>query len=167
MPIAAAHLRLLFERHSDALVRFAASRVDDPEDVVAEAFLRAFRSMPEHLVFDEAGQRAWLFRVVRNLTISTARRRAVAERYLAKHVGRPHDADERSTGTGDESLATHLAALPERQRVALELRFLHDLDVDSVAQVLGMTAEATRALTYRALSSLRRSMVVPTARAEA
>jgi DNA-directed RNA polymerase specialized sigma24 family protein len=42
--------------------------------------------------------------------------------------------------------------------VVLELRFIHDLDVEATAEVLGMSPEATRALTYRALTRLRGSV---------
>lgn len=157
MPIDAPDLRLLFERHSESLLRFAGGRTLDPDDAVAETFLRAYRSMPIDLIDDEPGQRAWLFRVLRNITISAARRRSVADRYLREHSQlSPHRPTTESET--DVDLHGQLAILPERQRVVLELRFVHDLDVEAVAEVLGMSLEATRALTYRALSQLRRSV---------
>ena len=158
MPIDAPDLRLLFERHSGSLLRFAGGRTSDPEDAVAETFLRAFRSMPPELVVDEQAQRAWLFRVLRNLTISAARRRTVTERHFQMHRSAAGPDDSEGGREHLLDLDLHLAKLPERQRVVLELRFVHDLDVEATAAALGLTLQATRALSYRALTQLRGSL---------
>jgi RNA polymerase sigma factor (sigma-70 family) len=68
--------------HQQELVRFARSRVRDPEaaqDVVQEAFLRlvsvtAAGGMPDEPI-------PWLRRVIANIVVSDARRRAVAGRW--------------------------------------------------------------------------------------
>ena len=51
-----------------------------------------------------------------------------------------------------------LAHLPARQRLVLELRFSADLDAAQTGTVLGLNADAVRALTYRATRALREAL---------
>lgn len=143
-----------YERHLDPLYRLARRRVgpDDAEDVVAETFVQAYKSLPPHLVEDDDGARAWLFVVLRNRLTSAARRRTTAERKQSLVATPAESADHYDLG-GDVEDA--LALLPERQRLVLELRFIADLDVRAVAAILSLSEEGVRALTHRALRGIR------------
>jgi RNA polymerase sigma-70 factor, ECF subfamily len=71
----AALLRELHDVHAPALWRFVVRLTGDDrlaEDVVQETLLRAWRR-PQILTEDEAGARAWLFTVARNLVIDDRR----------------------------------------------------------------------------------------------
>src|SRR5688572_29310838 len=61
-------LSCLLNEHSAALVLYAQQWCDGPEDVVQEAFIRLMRQrpVPDNVV-------GWLYRVVRNLAVSTSR----------------------------------------------------------------------------------------------
>jgi RNA polymerase sigma-70 factor (ECF subfamily) len=48
-----------------------------------------------------------------------------------------------------------LLQLTPEQRLVIELRFLENWSHEDVANLLGRTVEATRALQYRAVESLR------------
>jgi RNA polymerase sigma-70 factor (ECF subfamily) len=52
-----------------------------------------------------------------------------------------------------------LMQLPHDQRRVIELRFLEEWSHEAVAEALGKTVEATRALQHRALVVLRRILV--------
>jgi RNA polymerase sigma-70 factor (ECF subfamily) len=52
-----------------------------------------------------------------------------------------------------------LMKLPDDQQQVIHLRFLEDWSHAEIAEVLGKTTEATRALQYRALITLRRILV--------
>ena len=53
-----------------------------------------------------------------------------------------------------------LLQLPYEQQVVIDLRFMEDWSHDQIAEFMGKTVDATRALQYRALVTLRRSMLV-------
>src|SRR5687768_1169304 len=64
----------LFERHRTLVYRFAyqmAPRRDDAEDIVQEAFVRAYQNL--HRYRDEAKFTTWLLRIVTNLCTDQAR----------------------------------------------------------------------------------------------
>jgi RNA polymerase sigma-70 factor (ECF subfamily) len=96
-------LRALHDRHRPAVVRlaraFAALDQDDAEDVVQEAFVRAFASLPKLSQADRFGP--WLLTIARNRALSRLARRRAVER-LSEDLGREA-----------ESLGEDVAALPD------------------------------------------------------
>ena len=55
----------------------------------------------------------------------------------------------------DESLWSHVADLPERQRHAVVLKYVADLDHASIAEALGTTPTMSRRLVSDGLAALR------------
>ncbi|MCW2990809.1 MAG: polymerase sigma factor [Solirubrobacterales bacterium] len=134
----------------------------DPEDVVQEAFLRAFLALSRDR--RPMALRSWLHCVVRNCAIDELRRVRAA-------------ALEEERGTGDETvrcaesrsqMSVLLAAmmrLPERQREALVLTVIRDQSYAAVADELGLSISAVKALISRARRGLRADVDMDTARA--
>ena len=133
----------------------------DAEDLAADAFLRAYRALrtydAERLADLEI--RPWLITIVLN----TARNRARAQARRPTTGAEPPDradpapsVEDRVTATEQRrDLADHLAALPERQRVAVVLRHVVDLPVAEVAAVLGCGQNTARSHAARGLARLR------------
>jgi RNA polymerase sigma-70 factor, ECF subfamily len=100
-------------------------------DAVQEGFARAIRGVSS---FRGRGSLdGWVWRIVVNEAL-LARRRSIAET-PREHVepssnGQPHDLDA--------GLRAALALLPERQRVAIFLRYYADLDYSAIADALGV-----------------------------
>lgn len=120
------------------------------EELTQEAFARAYRRWRK---LDDGGYAVpWLHRVVMNLTLNHVRRRdrgSVLERLHAPRPTYPpaaHDADW---------LTTTLGQLPRRQREAVFLRYVADLDVARVASVMGCSEGTVKTHSKRGLDRLR------------
>jgi RNA polymerase sigma-70 factor (sigma-E family) len=74
---------------------------------------------------------------------------AVPERPAAEPAGSPEDR---------AVLRAALSKVPRRQQAVLVLRFLHDLPVDEVAQILDCSAGTVKSQSSRGLAALRRHL---------
>ena len=138
---------------------------EEADDVVQEAFVKAFR----HLSRFRAGERfgPWLLRIVanetRNLNRSRRRREALALRLGTAERGGPA-----AGGLVDEVLAAErrarlvgaVNALPDRERQVLVCRYFLELSEAETAQVLAWPLGSVKSRTSRALSRLR-GLLVP------
>ena len=140
----------LVEAHGDELLAHARRLVgaDHAEDVVQEALLRALRAY-ERL---EHGQhlRAWLDRITTTTAydLHRARRREVASPDAADSLVAPEHAYD-----GFEDL---IAPLAETAQAALRLRFVDDLDYETIAARLDTSPMAARQRVSTALRSLKK-----------
>ena len=102
--------------------------------------------------------RAWAYRHAFNTAKSTFRRRAAERRALNRMSGeRPVIVDQLALIDRDVDLTRGLATLPTRQRQAVLLHYLADLDTTQTARVMGCSTGAVKAHLARALAALRRS----------
>ncbi len=125
------------------------------EELTQEAFARAYRRWQK---LDDGGYAVpWLHRVVMNLTLSHVRRRSrgsVLERFAAP---RPATTPQPTT---DDWLVDILNRLPRRQREAVFLRYVADLDVAAVADAMGCTPGTVKTHSKRGLDHLRQLVSV-------
>ncbi|WP_112242913.1 RNA polymerase sigma factor [Kribbella monticola] len=140
------------------LVRFAQRRVDHShaEDVVAEAFLVAWRRLDD-LPKQADDARAWLFGVARH-TIMNSRRGSDRRRALAVRLAT--SASTATDGAADlvaqqVDLAAAWNLLSEVHQEALALAVLDELTAPQAAVVLGISPVAFRLRLSRARRALR------------
>jgi len=137
----------------------------DAEDLTAETFLLAYRSLSgfDYERLDTLQPRAWLSSIVvnqwRNRCRNAARRPRVAPYFPAAGAD-PVDplpgVEERvESGEDGRRLAAALLTLPERQRVAVVLRFIGDLSIAEVGEVMACPVGTAKSLVSRALDRLR------------
>ena len=138
---------------------------EEADDVVQEAFVKAFRHLSRFRVGESFGP--WLLRIVanetRNLTRSRRRRAALALRLGAAEPG-----GAAAGGPVDEVLAAErrarlLAAvntLPDNERQVLVCRYFLELSEAETAQVLAWPLGSVKSRTWRALNRLR-GLLVP------
>ncbi|MEP6624492.1 MAG: sigma-70 family RNA polymerase sigma factor, partial [Acidimicrobiia bacterium] len=96
----------------------------------------------------------WAHRVGINLARSQRRRRRAGRRAaerLSRHVADPGEVDPADRLAIREAVA----ALPERQRRALVLRYYADLPVPDVADAMGIPTGTVKTLTRAAIAALR------------
>lgn len=127
----------------------------DAEDVAQEAFVRLLGKFGD-LRKPEAF-RAYLMQTVVNLTKDRFRRRATERRYETK-LGSQHLAPPSELELHD-ALWRELKKLPERQRVALVLRYCEDLSLEQTAEIMHTSTKAVKSLVTRGLEGLRRQEV--------
>ena len=131
----------------------------DAEDCTQRAWEQALAAYPS---LRHAGNlRGWLMTITARAATDghrTRARRAVPVGELPE-ASRPVGAGapaELGAGDGlDPRLRAGLAGLPQRQRVAVVLRYVADLDHAGIAAALGTTPTATRRLVSDGLAGLR------------
>jgi len=137
---------------------------EESDDVVQEAFVKAFRHLSRFRAGEPFGP--WLMRIVANETknLSRSRRRRAA---LALRLCTAEPADTAADGPIDEVLAAErrarlmavVNALPDRERQVLVCRYFLDLSEAETAQVLGCPLGSVKSRTSRALNRLRGLLV--------
>lgn len=150
----------LLARHGIELARHLRRMVRDDEvaqDLLQDTFLRAHRALAR--LDADANERAWLYRIATNAALNWLRGRARERRVLERHA-REIDVHLPSAGRGvhdDERAALwqKVAALPERQRVALTLRIADEMEYGDIAERMSCTEATARANVYQATKKLR------------
>lgn len=113
------------------------------------------------------GKRAflpWLYAIMRNRCADAARRysRLASMEVLVDEF--PETFDAVQTNTSEEgyrdpqALRQAVAALPEGQRVAIELLKLREMSLKEAAEASGMSIAALKVATHRAIKSLRHAL---------
>jgi RNA polymerase sigma-70 factor (ECF subfamily) len=123
------------------------------EDLVAEAFARAWASWSK--VSRHPAPAAWVVRTALNVRISWWRRRR-REVALDGHDRVQLDVDNLGV---DESVLAAVRGLPKRQREVIVMRIWLDLDTNSVAEALGISASTVAVHLSRATATLRAQFV--------
>ncbi len=127
------------------------------EDVVAQTYLEAWRQLPRLRELDRFN--AWILRIAHNRAIDELRRPEAGPLEDADGLSAPTDAqpEEVLLRQADvDKVRDALLQLPADHREVVALRFMDGLSHSEVAQQMGRTEEASRALLYRALRRLRR-----------
>jgi RNA polymerase sigma-70 factor (ECF subfamily) len=177
-------LGLLLEAERSALRRLAERQLGgriavrvDASDVVQQAFLEAYRSIPQFVGQDVRELVAWL-QCILDHKIATAirdhtqlQKRAVAREQSmddSQGAGAPlkqgldagvsSPSQKAIRGEEAERLSQALTALPADQREAVRLRHLEGWALIDIAQSLGRTPAATAGLIKRGVRTLRRRM---------
>jgi RNA polymerase sigma-70 factor (ECF subfamily) len=150
-------LRLL-ERHRPPLVRLLTGLVGDSagaEDLAQEAFLLAFRSLPQ--LRDPAAFYPWLRRLATRLALRGNRRKrteAQAEALEGMSVAGPAQQVE-------TRMAVHavLTQLPTELRAVLVLRELEQLDYEEIAETLQVPIGTVRSRLFKARERFRKAWI--------
>ena len=148
-------LEELYRAGLPRFVRAAAAIVGDEgagRDAVQEAFAQAVRKRTSFKF--EAPLEAWVWRIVINEALASRRRRASELEWEAESVTAP---STNHVPKQDATVRAWVASLPERQRLAIFLRYFADLDYRSIATALEVEVGTVSATLATAHSALRRS----------
>jgi RNA polymerase sigma-70 factor (ECF subfamily) len=144
----------------DQAYRYAHMLTHDPDitdEILAETFLRVWRS--RHSYTAKGPILAWIFSITRNCAFDALRKR---KEVLALATLDQHDIPEPTIdahfldGADIQTIRAALDQLTEEQKQVIFLRFYEELSHDKVAARLGRSANAVRAVQFRALARLRK-----------
>ena len=155
----AAAFRILVDRHVRPLHRIAYRMIGDAteaEDLAQEALLRLWRDAARWQA-GHAGTGAWLNRVIVNLCLDRLRRRRFTsdEAVPERPDERPLAHDEMDAARMRAATVAAIAALSDRQRVAIVLTYYEEVSNQVAAETMDMNIKAFESLLLRARSALR------------
>ena len=152
----------MFAKHHGEIYAYLVRMLRDSElaaDLTQDAFVKAYRNYDTLEKNENA--RAWLYQIAHRVALDELRRRKIVRMI-------PWTGESRGAAPSAERLAMDvrlsgpleraLARIPERQRAALLLAELHDLSGIELAEAMGVSHVAARAILTRARESLRRAL---------
>lgn len=150
----------LFVQRWAATVRLALLLVDDEasaEDVAQEAFTGLLRQW--HQLADPSRAQSYLHRAVVNGARSVLRRRRTARAWTPPHTAPGPSAEELALLDDERrQVLAAVAALPQRQREVVVLRYWSQLDEAATAEAMGITRGTVKSTAHKALAALHRQL---------
>lgn len=144
---------------SQKLVRLGARIMGnqaDAEDVVQEAYVKAYRALTAGEFDRRASVNTWLYRIVVNGAIDAKRSRNRRAEASDEQVDPGWDGAARAEARlALAELDDWLQALPPEQRAALVLQSMEGLNNTEIAQVMGVSEGAVEQRLVRARAALR------------
>lgn len=152
----AAHL--LAQRHTSRVLALSQRMLRDTaeaEDVAQEAMMRLWKIAPDWRQ-GEAKVSTWLYRVASNLCTDRLRRRRSTN---LDAIPEPEDdapsVEARMIETDRVTAVRNaIGDLPDRQRMAMTLRFLQEVPNPDIAEVMGLSVDAVESLLARGKRAL-------------
>lgn len=176
-------VELLFTKYRPYLRVICALRLpkmcqqrEDASDIVQHTLMDATRGLAEFRGETEAEFEAWMFRLLERNILQSVRKNTADMRDVRRETTdlNPTDsaqlvwhslaADQSSPesaifrGEAALELAEALESLPEDQRLAVELRFLGQLPLKSIAEYMSKSTGAVAGLIRRGIEQLRESL---------
>jgi RNA polymerase sigma-70 factor (ECF subfamily) len=152
----------LFALHHAEIYAYVFRMVRDADvaaDFAQDTFIKAYKARDS--LEDRTKARAWLYQIAHRVVLDEMRRRRIV--HFLPLTSESHGAAPSAEHLAMEMrlsgpLARALARIPERQRAALLLAEVHDLTGLELAETLGISHVAARALLTRARESLRQAL---------
>jgi RNA polymerase sigma-70 factor (ECF subfamily) len=167
--------RILVERHSHTVFRLAyrmTGNQHDAEEVVQEAFLRAYQKLGQFA--SRANFGTWVYRIAANYAIDRMRQQKKEEARKVEPVNREEGVEndplnlvpdaaptpERLTQNLElrKQMEIALAALSESERTAFVMRHWEGCGIEEIAGVLQSSSGAAKNTVFRAVQKLRLSL---------
>lgn len=160
---------LLVSKYQRKLMRLVSRLVRDQaeaEDVVQEAFIKAYRALPQFR--GDSAFYTWLYRIgintAKNYLVTQGRRAPTSTKADAEEAETFDDGEHlRDINTPESMLATKqiaetvnvaMDALPEELRMAITLREIEGLSYDEIAEAMGCPIGTVRSRIFRAREAI-------------
>ena len=151
--------RRLLDLYDERLLYFVRRILGDADgvlDILQAVWLTVHRKLP--YLRSASAFRVWVYRIARDRAISELRSKARRPLPLEDIPAGPPDpqCDDNTAFEDAELVHTALLDLSVDHRQVLTLRFLEDMSVEEIAQVVGCAAGTVKSRLYYARAALRR-----------
>jgi RNA polymerase sigma-70 factor (ECF subfamily) len=154
----------LYEEHFDKIYRYIALRIGneaEAEDMTQQVFLNALQSISSFR-WKGVPFSSWLFRIAHNQAVDYLRRKkrtaVPLDESVASNDNTPQVIAEQKLDI--ERLLSATQKLTDAQREVISLRFTSELSIAQVAEIMGKSQGAVKALQHSAIVALRRTLLV-------
>jgi len=167
--------RILVERHSQNVFRLAyrmAGNQHDAEEIVQEAFLRAYQKLGQFAARANFG--TWVYRIAANYAIDRMRQKKKEDARRVEPLSTEDNTEndpvnkmpdaaptpERLTQSLElrKHMEVALAALSESERTAFVMRHWEGCGIEEIAAVLKSSSGAAKNTVFRAVQKLRQAL---------
>jgi RNA polymerase sigma-70 factor, ECF subfamily len=130
----------------------------ETEDVAQEAFIKLWANPAQ--IREAKALKGWLMRVASNLAIDRLRKKPMAD---LDAIGEIADPSQETKSGNDEKAAARrvdraIAALPERQRLAITLVYFEGMSNIAAASVMEISVDAIESLLARGRRTLKETL---------
>ena len=146
----ASAMEMLVRKHQNSVYATVARMLNngpETEDIAQQVFIRIWKGAGNYE--PSARFTTWMFTILRNLVFNEVRRQKRKPTTSA-------DAMEEEGGMAAVDAA--IAALPEKARLAVQLRRFENMPYEEIARALDMTVPATKSLLFRARNMLKEAL---------
>ncbi len=153
----------LYEEYFDRIYRYLVLKLGDAteaEDMTQQVFLKALQSISS-FQWRGVSFSAWLFRIAHNQSVDYFRRKSRRDAVPLNDSITASDVDPQTAveqKSEIERMISMARQLTKAQRDVLSLRFAAGLSVAEIANVMGKSQGAVKALQHSAVVTLRRKM---------
>lgn len=163
--------RVLVERHSQTIFRVAfrmTGKEEDAEEVVQEAFLRAYRSIGRFEARSNFG--TWVYRIAVNCALDLLEKRKHRQEQSITHdeaddgppiqlvASNPGPDRQLYSSELQRKVAAALAELTPVERIAFSMRHFEHCSIGEIGKTLNVREGAAKNTVFRAVKKMRRAL---------
>ena len=155
----------IYDLYIDQIYRFIyfkVSNAEEAEDLSSAVFLKAWSYIQEGNAIKRKTFKALIYKIARNLIIDHYRKASqqknvsMEDDYVKEIIDDKQDVQKEIELKNDiESIQLKLKELKDEYREVIIMRFIDELSISEIAEVLDKSKGNVRVLIYRALKALR------------
>ena len=152
----------LYPRLHRAMRAYLAGSNIDPEDLLQDTFLKAYRNLDSYR--KDSSMYTWLYSIARNLAIDEFRKRKYEKLMSSTPVEDLEISNDDSSDSDDQTeqevlmMRKAIAQLPELLRSIVVMKTIDGLSYPEIAEVTGLNIETVKNRMFRARKELADNM---------
>jgi RNA polymerase sigma-70 factor, ECF subfamily len=168
------HLVNLYWQPLKAFILSRTGSLQDAEDIVQEAFIRAYLAL-DHYTLEQIQTlkaRPWLYKITWNVFCNHVKRSKLSSQVYLESLEenslleQEHPSDEHPEQAFEQverrqELETLVATLPHHYRVPVTMYYFEDLRYREIAEILQQPVGTVKVYVHRGIQLLRKALTIP------